>query len=198
MTTLGRGCYPLPEAARLARLPYATVYRWFRGPRPLLASEYPSVDGDFAISFLDLIEVVVVGQLRRADPPVSMREIREFREAMIKGGRNHPFARPYLRGCWPAPIWSQLRHDPSTGLADLWRIAPGVVVDPQRRFGNPFVEAAGISTHVLADSYVAEGADFDHVARVWGIEPGHVRAAVEFEREFGTSVTTDTKDGETA
>jgi hypothetical protein len=57
---LGHGIYSLPEAARLTRLRSSRVREWFTGRsglarKAVFESDYDSVGGDRAISFLDLI-----------------------------------------------------------------------------------------------------------------------------------------------
>ena len=59
---LGQGTYRLSEVALYAGLPPSTVRAWFKwrsdrmGKGPLFTAEYKSVGGDFAVSFLDLID----------------------------------------------------------------------------------------------------------------------------------------------
>ncbi len=62
---LGRGVYPIAEAARLTKVKPATVRAWLRGRQshgvavgrgPLLHADYGSAD---VLSYLDLIEVLL-------------------------------------------------------------------------------------------------------------------------------------------
>ena len=80
MEILGQGVYSLPDAAKLTRLKPQRVREWFTGSRgarrleSVFQSDYPSLAGDRAISFHDLIELFIAGQLRdhgvsSANPP---------------------------------------------------------------------------------------------------------------------------------
>ncbi len=81
MEILGYGVYSLPDAAKLTRLKSQRVREWFHG-RPssnrrssVFHSDYQPVGGDRAISFHDLIELFLAGQLR--DHGVSLQTIRQ-------------------------------------------------------------------------------------------------------------------------
>lgn len=88
---LGRGLYTYPEAAMLTRLRSARVREWFASTRPFLVGDYPAVDGDRAISFLDLIDVLVAGKLR--DAGASLQALRAVYCAAARQLGPHPFAR---------------------------------------------------------------------------------------------------------
>lgn len=78
---LGEGIYPLSEAARYAGVPPATVRSWFkvhsngRGQGPVFKSDFPMVEGDSAVSFLNLIEIYVARFFRNegVKPPTLRR-----------------------------------------------------------------------------------------------------------------------------
>jgi hypothetical protein len=66
---LGNGVYNLSEAARLTGLRPQRVREWFRGraataASPVFPGDYRLVGGHLAISFQDLVEVFIAGQLR--------------------------------------------------------------------------------------------------------------------------------------
>src|ERR1700679_1001804 len=93
---LGHGIYNLPEAARLTRLRTSRVCEWFTGRsvdrerKAVFQSDYASVDGDRAISFLDLVELFIAGQLR--EQGVSLQSLRKVRAQLQKDLRKrHPF-----------------------------------------------------------------------------------------------------------
>src|SRR5207245_10786935 len=85
---LGQGVYSVAEAARLTGLKPARIREWFRGRtrrhsrKPVFLGDYEPVDGDFAISFLDLIDVFVAGQLR--EHGVLLRTLRRVYEGWRK------------------------------------------------------------------------------------------------------------------
>ena len=214
ITILGRGVYGLAEAAKLTGLRPARVRAWFRakakGPG-VFESDYPTVGGQKAISFLDLVEVLIAGWLRAAEPPVSLQHIRKVHRKMrLDTGLEHPFCSREIflsRGkiftrrtedpethsiidpltdqsyfnAVIMPFLSRIEYDDATRMARIWRIAEGVVIDPARCFGKPIVEAVGIATRVLAAAYEANGRDAPRVADWYEIEPIHVEAAVDFE-----------------
>lgn len=61
---LGRGIYSVPDAARLANIPRASLRRWMRvisgapseSSEPVIRGELPVLADTFALSFLDLME----------------------------------------------------------------------------------------------------------------------------------------------
>ncbi|MEW5882118.1 MAG: DUF433 domain-containing protein [Pseudomonadota bacterium] len=59
-----------------------------------------------------------------------------------------------------------------------------IVLDPALQFGSPTVEEIGIPTDTLLAAYVAEGNDRNAVARIYGITPQQVMAAVRFEEKL--------------
>lgn len=59
-----------------------------------------------------------------------------------------------------------------------------VVLDPGVQFGAPIVARAGIPTDILHASFMAEGQDRKAVARIYGVTPSEVDAAVRFEAKL--------------
>ncbi len=95
---LGRGVYSLSEAARLTGLKPPRVREWFCGRpsdhdrKPVFRSDYQSVEGDRAISFHDLIELFIAGQLR--DYGVSHQRLRRVHKQLQQDLKTrHPFCR---------------------------------------------------------------------------------------------------------
>jgi uncharacterized protein (DUF433 family) len=215
---LGHGVYGLPEAARLTGLRYARVREWFRGRSrdpdraPIFYGDYEPVQGDSAISFHDLIEVFVAGQLR--EHGVALQTLRRVHARMRNDlGTPHPFCRKELlsdgkvvfmrgldsQGCdeltevltrqkvFPhilLPFLQRIDYDNATVLARRWRIAKLVVLDPTICFGKPIVDAAGVPTSILANAYHANSRDADLVSDWYNVLPDQVLAAVEFERNM--------------
>jgi uncharacterized protein (DUF433 family) len=185
---LGSGIYSIAEAARYARLSKGTVRRWFRGPGALFRMDHDGIDG-FCLSFRNLVELVVAGQLRAVGVPLD--KIRRARDDLARDrGDAHPFAleafaAPGWPGGSPPPILAELDYDDAPPQrATLWHISPGIVLNPGIRFGSPIVEGTGMRAECLADAYRANGEDVDLVARWWAVRPGHVRAAVAFEEAY--------------
>lgn len=212
---LGLGLYDLKEAARLTGLSPRRVRRWFVPPpsevdrRPVLKADYPPVGGETAISFLDLIDVFVFGQLRTHGVPLpTLRRVYQRLQRDLK--QKHPFAHTrlatdgyevFLRGenadgqaeltevltrqrVFPeiiAPFLKRLDYDPVTHLAKLWRIADGVLVNPGIALGKPVVDGVFVKTELLAAAYRANNKDADAVARWYNVSPDDVMTAVRFE-----------------
>jgi uncharacterized protein (DUF433 family) len=215
---VGRGVYSVTEASRLTRLRPERVREWFRGRestsrvfKPVFQSDYPVYDDEYAISFLDLIELNIGGKLRDADVPLSY--LRKVYAQLRQDYGDHPFCRRaiyvgdkkiFTRGLNDAesncvieaitnqsyfdkiimPFLKRIDYDRTTQQAIRWHIADKIVIDPKIRFGKPVVEGTGIATSVLRDSFFANGEDAGFVARWFGIKPGQVQAAVDFENDL--------------
>ncbi len=212
---LGLGVYDLREAARFTGLNPVRVRRWFiqrpseSNRKPALRSDYGVTQGEVAISFLDLIDVFVFGQLRTHG--VSLPTLRKVSVRLQKDlDTRHPFAHSrlamdghevFLRGMesdgkdelvevltrqkvFPeiiAPFLKTLDYDPTTELAKLWRIAKGVVLNPTIALGKPIVDGVFVKTELLAAAWRANRQDADAVARWYNVGPDDVLRAVEFE-----------------
>lgn len=215
VNVVGKGVYTIAEASRLTRLRTPRVREWFRGRespsrifRPVFQSDYPVLHEEYAISFLDLIELNIAGKLR--DAKISLPYLRKSYSSLREKFGDHPFCRRqiYVGGRkiftqglneeesahflesvsdqWyintiMKPFLEKIVYDPSTKQASKWNIADLVVIDPRYRFGKPIVEEVGISTTTLSRSYYANGEDADMVAKWFGVASRHVTAAVEFE-----------------
>jgi uncharacterized protein (DUF433 family) len=217
MSILGNGVYGLPEAARLTGLNRNRVREWFQGRpdesrRPVFRADYRKVGGDLAISFHDLIELLVAGQLR--DHGVSLQLLRKVHARLSKDLRTrHPFChqeiltdgkRVFTLGLDEEnraemievlsrqrvfadillPFLKRIDYDNASKLARRWSVAHGVVIDPAICLGKPSVEEIGIATAVLASAYKANGNDAELVADWYKIHASHVIAAVDFERSL--------------
>jgi uncharacterized protein (DUF433 family) len=213
----GKGVYAVSEAASLTKLPASRIREWFSvrnsDARPaVFSSDYPRIERGISISFLDLIDVFVAGQLRTFG--VSMQTVRRVYQQLQHDLRaNHAFCRKELltdgksiftRGLdtqgreeivdaltrqrvFPRiirPFLKRITYHSSTNLATRWQISKTVVVDPTICFGQPIVEAAGIPASILAAAYQSNQQDAFSVAEWYGVAPHHVLAAVEFENSI--------------
>jgi len=215
---LGHGVYSLPEAARLTGLRPHRVGEWFRGSsqtrarKPVFQSDYESVGGDRAISFHDLIELFVAGQLRNSG--VSLQSLRKVHRRLQGDlGTRHPFCRREVltkqgqvftfgldehgkremievltrQRAFPdilLPFLKRIDYDDVTAMARRWCIANLVVIDPTICLGKPIVEGVGITTAILAASYEANDQNAELVADWYKVHSKHVIAAVDFERSM--------------
>ena len=90
MDTLGKGIYTIPEACRYLGAHQAKIYRWFKDNN-IFHSDYNTIAGQRAISFLDLIDAKIALMFRDEDVP--MAEVRKAYQALTKEtNRRHPFA----------------------------------------------------------------------------------------------------------
>lgn len=214
-TIFGQGVYSFREAARLTGLKPRRVREWFTGRksdpgrRPVFGSDFDPIGTDYAISFLDLVDVYVAGHLR--EHGVSMPTLRKVSARLGRDfGTPHPFARKELltdgqavfaRGVDKAgeeeiydaltkqkafpklilPFLKQIDYQRVSSLAERWHIAEGVVVDPGKSFGKPVVERRCIPTYIVAAEYAANDRNAERVAGWYGLTSDEVMAAVRFE-----------------
>jgi uncharacterized protein (DUF433 family) len=215
MEVLGHGVYDLGEATQLTGLKRARVREWFWRrvsdpvPRLKFDGDYAGVAEDQSISFLELVEVFVAGQLR--EHGVSLRSLRRAHAKLQNDWETrHPFSRKEIRTdgqkvllraldeperrivCEAItrgqvfesiirPTLKKIEYDPASNLATKWHLSPLVALNPRVCFGQPIVEPIGITTYVLAASYLANGRNAKRVANWYEIEEKHVLAAVEYE-----------------
>lgn len=214
---LGRGVYSISEAAQYTRQHHSTLYSWFKprsasGRKPVFLSDYPPVGSSYAISFQDLIDVLVAGQLR--DCGVSMQSIRKaYASLQVKLDAPHPFCLSGLhtngkrvlidvakevgddklcealsgQGRFEAvmmPYLKQIDFRGARETAARWHIADGVVIDPAISFGKPVIQGTGTTTYVLANAFAANDRDADVVADFYDLSPSQIRDATAFEDSF--------------
>ena len=218
MGILGHGVYTLPEAAKLTQLNAQRVREWFHGRprdearRPVFRSDYQSVGGDRAISFYDLIELKIAGQLR--DRGVSLQSLRRVhKQLQAELDTRHPFCRKevltdgkrvFTLGLDESnksemvevlshqrvfadillPFLKHIDYDEATSLARRWCIDKMVVIDPAICLGKPIVVDVGIATSVLATAYRSNKNNAEVVADWYKVHAKHVMAAVDFERSL--------------
>lgn len=215
---LGRGAYSLSDVSRFAEIPSSTARAWFKGGagssgfEPVLRSEYAHVDGDFAVSFLCMIEALVVGRFRKAG--VSMPKVREAYARLREDiGTTHPFAHSELytdgrnvirraAGKIKSSVLAdvvvgqtlfpelherleRVDYADDTKLASKWRIFDGVSLDPGVGYGKPVLAGTGIHTWVIARQYLANDRDAQLVASLYDVAQRQVKQAVEFEQSYG-------------
>jgi uncharacterized protein (DUF433 family) len=214
------GSYGIPEAARLAQVKQRTVRGWITDSPAdrkgfLRANDFPSVSDRHALSFLDLIDLLVVGRFR--DAGVSLQTVRRVYALLAERLQSpHPFCHRQLltdgrsifmstvnqagdrrleevltgQHAMPKvllPYLRQIEYAPDSQTAARWHIADGVVLDPERAFGKPVIASEGTTTYVLAQAYRANGQDVDLVADLYNVAPVAVKQAVAFEAEYAHS-----------
>lgn len=205
---IGDGVYPLSEAARYAGVPVATVRSWFKarsdgnGQRPVFTSDFEPVDGDYAVSFLNLIEIYVAGFLRNEGvTPPTLRRAHQILQVEL--GTPHPFAHAHLgtdgkrimqkhadvllvdviskQHLFGQMCLSKIKYSPATRLAEAWDIADGVTINPGVSFGKPVIEHTGVTTFVVANQFKANRGNAKLVAGLFHLSEADVLHAVGFE-----------------
>jgi len=213
---LGKGAYRVTEAARYTRLHPQRVRAWMRRAAdavdPFLNSDYPEKAGICVLSFWDMIDVLVAGQLRRQG--VSLQVVRKAYAVLARElSSRHPFCHSRLctdgksifliaaqeiqdeslsevitgQHVFPQILDDyllQIDYDASTKLAERWHVSRGVLIDPSVSFGKPVAESTGTTTYVLAGAYQANGERAGIVADLFGVSPNDVLNAVDFERQI--------------
>lgn len=215
---LGEGVYTNSEIAHLTKMHPSRVRSWFRGRSdglgrgPIFESDYANVDGDFAASFLDLIDVLVVGQLRD-QYGITMGTIRKAHRLLRQDlDTKHPFAHNDLytdgrhifrviAGRTGDPQLSEvvshqqffihvkealecIDYNKMTRHAHRWRIANGIVIDPTISMGKPTIVNTGTTAFVAANQYYANSANSALVADLFSISEQDVMNAVKFEEWY--------------
>jgi uncharacterized protein (DUF433 family) len=216
----GRGIYDVAETARLTGVSRRRIVRWMQGydfavrdgskrhSDPVWRGDLAPIDGIYALSFRDLVEVRFIDGFRRAG--VSWPTIRAAAaEACDILKTSHPFATRRFQTDGRA-IYAKLEAkllelgrrqfafqqivDPSlfVGLEyrddqlARWRPHEGrnlIVLDPVRSFGRPIADRSGVPTFALAAAAAAEGEDqVARIARWLDATPAEVQAAVAYER----------------
>lgn len=78
-----------------------------------------------------------------------------------------------------------IAFNPRTYLAEEWRPleneCPHVVVNPKYDYGRPVIGSLHVPTAAIFRQWKAEKGDPARVADWWGVEPGEVEEAIEFE-----------------
>lgn len=221
---VGKGLYTLQEATKLSEADYSTISRWLRGYAyrnksgeyverpPIFTAEFGDVNGQFIISFQDLIELLFVSSFRKRK--VRWSVIHEaFEIARERFSSSHPFSAINFKTDGKTIFEEAIAGDRAQ-LSDLHMdqiviadfIAPGlmkalefedgkakvwfprhpskaIVLDPARSFGRPIVARSGIPTEVLFAAYEAEE-NYEAVAREFDSTANEVRQAVGFQRSL--------------
>jgi uncharacterized protein (DUF433 family) len=212
----GKGVYTLPEASVYTGVPRSTLRTWFmprpdrKGLGPVFKSDWDRVDGDFAISFLNLIEAYVASFFKKNG--ATHADIRRTSDILkSKLNLNHPFAyvnlsvalgkiieesgepdNRYSEVISKQLVFSEfkagllrLSYDPQTQLADKWQIAENIFIIPKVGFGKPVIDSTGVSTLIVANQFKANGKDAALVARLFNVPKDSVINAFRFEQRLG-------------
>ena len=220
---IGIGIYGVTEAARLTGVSSACIRRWLRGysyattggPResaPVFAKTMELIDGEMALSFLDLIEVRIVNSLRahkiswklirmaerharevfKTDHPFAMKKFKTDGRSIFADLRKTHGERPLIDLADNQltfrkviePHLKDIDFDGENHAARWWPMGAGhrVLLDPKRCFGQPIVRE-GVPTSVLARAVKREQS-VETVAKWFEVQVRAVRDAIQFERDL--------------
>jgi uncharacterized protein (DUF433 family) len=184
--------------------------------RKVFLSDYATDIELEAISFYDLIDSIVVAELRHLR--VSMQHIRKVKLIFSERFQTpHPFCHKRFfvdvskrrildvirdsdggkllvdaitgQGEIEKVIEPHLReidYSRRTQLARLWRVYKGIEIDPEIRFGKPVIAGTNLTTKIIAMQYWAYDSDVGVISRMHGITKVNVLNAVAFEKSKGT------------
>lgn len=210
----GTGIYGIPEVARYTRVHPNTIRSWLKsmGNRDgVFAGMYKPTEGHYAIDFLEMIDVLVVGELRSCG--VSLRTIRAAHSILKRDLRTtHPFSHISIytdgravltdaaagigdetlvevvskQGHFPKRMQPKLRQIEygKNKLASRWNIARGIVLDPRLCLGKPAIQDTAIASYVLSKQFFANDEDKALVAHLYGVSERSILDAVKFEAEY--------------
>lgn len=171
--------------------------------------EHPRYDNHLELGFRDLIELKIVSELLKNGLTIkTVRRCLEEAKTLIDD--SHPFTTQKFKSDGMTIFLEQMAASGESQLLDLkrnqfalskiieqsfkdldldndlvarWRpfkSKNSIVIDPNRSFGQPIANEAGIPTIVLFDAFKAEG-KISSVARLFEVSQSSVRDAVAFE-----------------
>ena len=197
--------YQIGEAADYAQISPQTVVAWHQVEAALLREREKRA----ALSYMQLIEVAVVAAFRKANVPLkNIRRAREYAAKLLKS--EFPFAEYSFKQngkhiyldftqvnlkentvlevdqegqlTWESVIGRLNEFEYEDELALRWHVAgrsSPIIIDPRISFGAPTIK--GIATWAIAGRWNAGESDSD-IAEDFGLEPGDVRMALDFEK----------------
>lgn len=210
---IGRGVYSVPEVARLTKLSAQRIHRWCAASDDdgAFKPTYESDTGKRGLSFLDLIDIGVTGELREKGVPLQTLR-RAYRNLQNKFGVEHAFCyrrlwtdgktvflevlgdegqeqlvdmerRQHVLSKVIKPFLQGVEYD-KRDLASRWNIAKGLVIDPDLNYGAPTLKQTGHATYLIASLVVANGNDIAKVSDWYSITPDEIRRAIAFEESL--------------
>lgn len=185
-----------------------------REQRPLWKPQYGLDQEDPVLGFRDLIEARMVASLRKLKIGLpTIRACLETAAEIAND--SHPFSSAHFRTDGRRLFLERLGEKGARDVIDLktrqhafpkvieasfldlefddekatrWfplQKSRRIVADPERSFGHPIVDAGGVPTKRLAQSYEAEGRSIGKVAMLFEIDKKAVKDALAFERQIG-------------
>ncbi len=110
---------------------------------------------------------------------IEVAESAEDKALYDLGGKNWAFHNILAEG-----LKDEVLYGPS-GYAMAWAprrgVAPNVLVDPRKAFGQPVLKDSGVPTRALFDAFNAEDETYESVAHWYDVPVEQVKEAVKFE-----------------
>lgn len=201
------GVYTRQHAAFLARLRPRTAAQWFDVAAPVIQTQMPAND-DGLVSFVDLIQLLGVAEIRRARK-LSLNAIRGVVDKAWKEfGVQYPFARheskvfllgqavvlklptgDYVEVTGPTkhnylmePVVLPYLQDLTFGPDELpneYRPLPGILLSPKREWGAPVMEESGYTVETLVRTVQTEGS-IEAAADACGVTQDEIKKALRY------------------
>lgn len=209
----GVGAYSVAQAARLLRTPPNTLRYWIDTGHGVVRRYYDRERE--VLSFAELMELhfiklfrdeeVSLQAIRAAaqvaakrygtDYPFAMKRFdtdgRTIFATLEKEGADEELVEDLRRGQYVfakivRPFFKKLDYEDAE-VARYWPLGKRqrIVLDPQRRLGQPLDDRTGVPTSALyAATHAGQGQSVAEVADWYGVPVAAVRAAVAFERSI--------------
>ena len=210
---LGLGFYTIAQAARLIGAHHSKIRRWVGEYKPLIKRRPASDEGLTFLELMELqfinmfrSEGVTMPTIRKAAEVASKRFNTEYPFAVKRFDTDGKSIFATLkkretdsikvedlnRGQYvfeqiAKPFFRRLEYHGQEEVFRYWPLQrPGrVVLDPQRKFGQPIDFETGVPTRIIYESmHAGSGQDARTVAEWFDIPVKAVRAAVEFEKSL--------------
>jgi uncharacterized protein (DUF433 family) len=204
------GLYTIPEAGRLARTNRSTVASWVRagvGAEPL----YDVAGQSTLLTFDDLISLLVVRELRKAEVPMLTVKRIEAQLAQLWHVKR-PFASGHFSTRYGAVVTSvdDVVHPVAvTGavqeifyelikndLRDVsydaelrarsWRPTAYVLIRPDLQFGAPCVEGTRVTTRTIRE-YLDAGESIEELAHEFHLTSEQIAAVSQWEKSLAAA-----------
>ncbi|MCX6640657.1 MAG: hypothetical protein NTW14_09285 [bacterium] len=220
---LGKGAYTICEVSRFTGVSWSRVRHWVRGDlryptgirtpvKPLISTDYGKVENKYELSFLQMIEIMMVNKLLQKG--LSIQTIRKvYEQAIIVFKTRHPFATKILLTDGKkifadaadefndkalinlqnrqyvfdemTRIFLEEVETSAEGISIRWwplTQSEPIVIDPARSFGQPIVNKEGVQTIILAQMVKVEGS-VEKVSWWYDVDPKATKAAYEYETQ---------------
>ena len=79
---------------------------------------------------------------------------------------------------------SHIDYGEVSKIAERWRIAQGIVIDPKINIGKPTIENTGIMTFIVANQYFANNKNTSLIADLYDLSEKDIINAVKFEEWY--------------